>query len=329
MTYRRILLIADPSMQLTPACHRAERLARISGAELYVDLFDDSRAVRAIGAMSPKLADVLRVDLIKQRQLWLRSLADRLHNAGVLAHTSVVWGSRIQERILERVAEVKPDLVVKDVHLEPLLKRVLFTPLDWQLLRTCPLPLLMVRGGSRKVPRRVIAAVDTAHPVKDADQINAHIVEVARSLAGQCDARLHLLHTFEDLIPVVPGEVVTAEAFNDAYERLRGIHRRRFEKFGDEQDIPRAQRHFVYGPSAYALAEFATHSHTDVLVVGTSHRTGLDRFFLGSTAEEILSELRCDVLAVPPQVRPAATKRPQPRRSRRARPQEAAPLSLG
>src|SRR5689334_617917 len=85
--YRKILLIADPEMRVTPAFHRADRLARASGAELHICLFDYSRAVNAIGAVSHRIADVLRVDLIRQRELWLMRRADHLRNAGVNVRT--------------------------------------------------------------------------------------------------------------------------------------------------------------------------------------------------------------------------------------------------
>ncbi len=328
MRYRTILLIADPAMRITNAWHRAERLARTTGATLHVEIFDDSRAVRAIGAVSPKVADVLTQDLIKQRELWLRRRAERLQAIGVKAHVRVTWGAPIRERIIERIAEIEPDLVVKDVHLEPLLKRVLFTPLDRHLLRLCPAPLLMVRGGARRLPTRVIAAVDTAHPLPGSDALNERIVETAGALAHQCDAQLHLVHSFEDLLPVTPAEVVTAEVFSDAYEQLRRIHRERFNRFASVHEIPPERRHFIYGPSAMALTDFASHAHTDVLVLGTTHRTGLDRLMLGSTAEEILGDLRCDLLAVKPE-EVAAARMHQARTPRRASQVRAEPLSLG
>lgn len=299
--YRKILLIADAAMRVTPAYHRAERLARVTGAELHLCVFDHSSAVKAISVVSSKVADVLERDMIEQRKIWLRGRAEHLRASGIEVRTHVGWGTPIHDQVIEHIKAVSPDLVVKDVHLEPLLKRVLFTPLDRQLLRLCPAPLLLVRGGSRKLPRRVIAAVDTAHPEQGADALNEQIVQAARELAAQCSAKLHLVHTFEDLMPVAPGEVMSAEAFNEIFTELRQIHRRRFEAFADEHDMAADRRHFIYGPSAYALPEFASHSHTDVLVLGTTHRTGIDQFMIGSTAEKILEDLRCDVLAVKPE----------------------------
>ncbi|HMV11740.1 MAG TPA: universal stress protein [Nitrosomonas sp.] len=45
-----------------------------------------------------------------------------------------------------------------------------------------------------------------------------------------------------------------------------------------------------------AIAQSANDWQSDLLVVGTSNRKGLDRFFLGSVAEELVSKINCSVM---------------------------------
>lgn len=299
--YRKILLIADPSMKQTPAYHRAAQLARATGAELHLCLFDYSSAVAALGLVSAKMAEVAKWGYIEQREQWLRVRAEHLRGSPLTVHTEMIWGAPVHERMIEKIVQIAPDLVVKDAHLEPLIKRVLFTPLDWHLLRLCPAPLLMVHAGQPKKPRRVIAAVDTAHPLPGAEGLNDRIVQAALELALQCDATAHLAQAFEDLVPVVPGEFVMPDAFSETYEELRKIQRKRFDEFADRHSVPGERRHFMFGPRVAALAQYTGQSHGDVLVLGTTYRTGFDRILLGSTAEELLGEVRCDVLAIKPE----------------------------
>jgi universal stress protein E len=51
-------------------------------------------------------------------------------------------------------------LIVKDAEDVPALKRVFFTPLDWQLLRDCPVPVHLVTDARHPLPRKVLAIVD-------------------------------------------------------------------------------------------------------------------------------------------------------------------------
>ncbi|MBX3616542.1 universal stress protein [Nitrosomonas sp.] len=47
-----------------------------------------------------------------------------------------------------------------------------------------------------------------------------------------------------------------------------------------------------------AIAESATDWKADLLVVGTSNRKGLDRFFSGSVAEELVRKVDCSIMLV-------------------------------
>lgn len=47
-----------------------------------------------------------------------------------------------------------------------------------------------------------------------------------------------------------------------------------------------------------AIAESATEWKADLLVVGTSNRKGLDRFFSGSVAEELVRKVDCSIILV-------------------------------
>mgnify|MGYP001166151544 CR=1 FL=1 len=50
--------------------------------------------------------------------------------------------------------------------------------------------------------------------------------------------------------------------------------------------------------SSMAIAESATEWKADLLVVGTSNRKGLDRFFSGSVAEELVKKVDCSIMLV-------------------------------
>jgi universal stress protein E len=296
--YRKIFLIVDPSREPTPAFRRAVRLARASGAQLHLGLYERSPALTALGLVNLQTSQRARDAFRVEREQWLDGVARTLTGEGVLAFSEVELRTPAHEAIAARVLALAPDLVLKDVQHEPTLARVLFTPFDAHLLRLCPAPLMLVAGRNDRWPRRVIAAVDTMH--EDPDGLNERIVREALRLALQFDGEVHLVHVFEGLPPMGAGLLDGIEGFGAAYDELAQIDRDRFDAVARRHGVPAERKHLLPGFGPAALADFARDVNADLLVLGTNYRTGLDRLLVGSTAERLLGEIRCDVLAVHP-----------------------------
>jgi universal stress protein E len=70
--------------------------------------------------------------------------------------TEVAWSSDLQADILEHALEMQPDVLLKQVEHDPVLKRAFFTPLDWQLLRHCPIPAFLLGADRPALPRQIV-----------------------------------------------------------------------------------------------------------------------------------------------------------------------------
>lgn len=297
--YRKIFLILDPARPRGPAFQRAVELARASGASLHLGLYEHYPAIAALALVSWTAMEQARRDWRSEREHWLDGIARELIAQGIDATSEVTPRTPAHEAIAERVLELEPDLVLKDIQHETALSRVLFTPFDAQLLRLCPVPLLLVTGRHERAPRRVVAAVDTLH-ADDAGGLNDLIVTEARRLAQQFAAELHLVHVFEGLPPPTAGMIEGLDGLSVAYDQLAELDRQRFQSFARHCGFPVERAHLVPGFGAATLADFAGDATADLLVLGTNYRTGLDRLLVGSTTERLLGLVRCDVLAVHP-----------------------------
>ena len=60
------------------------------------------------------------------------------------------------------------------------------------------------------------------------------------------------------------------------------------------------RHHLPKGPADKAIVRLAKEMRVDVVVMGTIARTGIAGFIIGNTAETILDQLTCSVLAVKP-----------------------------
>lgn len=301
--YQDILVIADRDLpQPSPALLRAAHLARHGGASLLVQLHDYHASVAALGRVSAVLEKAALEHYRHQGEQWLQAAVADLNQPPLQIGTQLVWGQPEHRQILDQIHQHQPRLVIKDVHYEPLLRRLLPDPLDWKLLRLCPVPLMLVNHAASPEPRRVIAAVEPVAPEHRAGQLNQRVVAEARSLAEQSGAELHLAYAYEGLRGDQLGDTGLArETVAGLYAELREAAVAHFQAFAREQGIAEEHCHLLQGAPAEALAGLASNTQTDLLVLGTARRENLEHALFGSTAERILQTAGCDVLAVQPE----------------------------
>ena len=299
--YQRLLLIADQTLHQSPAMLRAVALARASGAELAVRAFVEPAPV--VHVWEDKIDDARYQGYLRRYRRWAADEVERLNEMGLDATVEVVFTTHPLLDILRTVEDFKPDLLIKDVTFEPLLKRVFITPLDCHLLRECLVPVHLVNQARYGLPHRVVAAVDPFDPSTQINGLNDTIIQTANALALQCDAPLHLLYAY-DLSPAFNGDAPLASGGWDVdlIEELRQSLHQAFVALADRYGVPPERRHFVMGLPVPVISEFVEHYLADVVVMGTEHRVGIDRL-IGSNTERALYSVPGSILAVRSNVR--------------------------
>lgn len=300
---RRILVVVHPSLEETPALRKAVALARSWRAELWLALFERGPRLGVLGILDR--AEAHRLEAMMREQIGTRfaELAARVReDSGLTVHTIDEPVSLDAGRVAARVARHDIDLVLKDVAHVSALRRILFVPADWDLLRTCPVPLWLVTGQGSTLPSRVEVAVDPLHP-EHGSALNPRIVDLARTVAQPGKARVHVLSAFEgfpvslaSMEPEASGIAFPTEAL---YEELRREHRVSFAGMLAANRLQPDQGDVVYGAAANALSDAVRERDADLLVMGVMRRHGFERFLMGSTAERLVDYSPCDVLAVP------------------------------
>lgn len=293
--YQRLLLVIDPAMRQSPAIPRAAALAKASGATLHIAALLKPASILSL--FERHVRDEARERYRLQHQEWLQEEVHRLRGHGVTVNGEVSWADDLLEEILQHVAEIQPDLLIKDVQQEPALKRAFLTPMDWHLLRQCPVPLYLMGRHGHTLPQMVVAAVDPLRPEHQRDGLNDRIIREANSLALQCDAELHLLHAY-DVSSVYLGDAGGGGlVLSDLTRELRVTLERAFLELAERYGVPEERRHFILGQPVTVLANFVSENQADVLVMGRVHREGLDKL-VGSTTEHALYQVPCSLLAL-------------------------------
>ena len=310
MKSRPILFIAPGTRQHSPALQRAFDLARSAEVPVHVGVVvHDPLLDRGDPFVDQEVSELARRQLLAEQQAWIDELTARWRQDGLAAAGSAVWSGVAHEAILEMAAATGAGLVVKDVGHEPLLRRITYTALDWKLLRRLPVPLMLVDGRSTHLPRRILAAVDTMPGTADPEALNALILREALKHADLAEAELHVAHVF----PYQPayGAPGAYRALERIYAETRAADLEAFRAFSDAHQVPGACRHWLEGNTVHRLAELVRENGVDLLVLGSSYHSALDRLLVGSTAETLLYQAPCDVLLVKPE--PVVARFPEQR----------------
>ncbi|WP_336346796.1 universal stress protein [Pseudomonas monsensis] len=294
--YQRLLLVADQTLHQSPAMLRAIALAKANGAALDVRAFVEPVPFTHLWEDKIDGVDAQRYQHRYRR--WVAEELEQLNAHGLNVTVDVIFTSHPLLEILKAVKALKSELVIKDVTLEPALKRVFITPLDCHLLRECPVPLHLVNHIRYALPHRVVAAVDPFDPATHISGSNDTIIQTANALALQCDVPLHLLYAY-DLSAAFNGDapMVTGGWSGDFASELRESLHLAFVTLAERYGVPPERRHFVMGHPVQVISEFVEEYLADVVVMGTVHRVGVNRL-IGSTTERALYSVPGSILAV-------------------------------
>ena len=292
--YQRLLLITDQQLPHSPAARRAAALAAASGAALHITAL--VQPPPRIHLIEPSLDEQARVAYMDKYRVWLEGATQSLRDSSLHLTTEALWTTQPLRDILIHAREIKPDLLIKDVYLEPLLKRVFTTPLDWQLLQESPVPVHLVNQIASALPRRVVAAVDTSTGEAGITEFNRKIIREAEALALQCDAELHLLYAY-DLSPAFMAEPSVTVVWVD---ELRAALLEPFTRLADDYGVPAERRHFLMGSPVGVIADYVRDNAIDVVVMGSVQPKGLGKL-IGDTTERTLLIPECSVLTIKPE----------------------------
>ena len=182
---------------------------------------------------------------------------------------------------LIRMAGNRPDtLIVCGTRDLGSLRRVLFGSTGLKLLRLAPGPVWIV-----KPPAEENDAVDIV-ACTDLGPVGADVIRTAVSMASKISARVHVVYAAEKGSDVteLTGKVHEQLAATDYRTLLAGVKVQVFVGDADE-----------------CILNAVREANADLVILGTSSRTGVSGLLPGSTVERLLPELRCSVLALKPE----------------------------
>lgn len=125
------------------------------------------------------------------------------------------------------------------------------------------------------------------------------VLDAARAVAAKTGARMHLLTVVKPLTQVYGGLDMApiARGTISFEEEASKQARNQLENLADEYGIDRGDVHIIIGAPGAEIRDLARSTNADLVVIGSHGRHGFS-LLLGSTANAVLHDAGCNVLAV-------------------------------
>lgn len=304
-----LLVVVDPNEKRQPALERAVWFAKQCGASLELFACVYEQGLASPGLYAADALECARKDLVAASRWRLKEHARRLAADGIEVRVDARWGHPLDAAIVEKVEESLPDFVLKETHYHSPLRRSLFSSTDWNLIRTCPVPLWLVKP--RPITKRpcIVAAVDPLHAHDKPASLDDAIIASAKALEAAVGGDLYVFHAY-DIAPALalsPDSMMMPISLpvRDVSAALERRHSAAVHALAERHSIDPCKVQIHEGPTRQLLVALTEQMDADIAVLGAVSRTGLGRVFVGSTAEQVLDKLPCDLVIIKPP-RPAA-----------------------
>lgn len=223
----------------------------------------------------------------------LARLAESVRGRGVAVDVELAVEPAVSS-IVAAAARHHADVIVAGTRGLTGLKRLVLGSNAARLVRSATCPVVTVHGDDAARFR----AVRTILVPTDLSDDALHAAEAAAQVLGDGpDRRIVLLHVyrFPMVLTSAPAFALTreiADFVRRTREELEGIAAR-FREQGIAVEVQIEE-----GLPSHSILEQAKKVDADMIAMGTHGRSGLDRLFLGSTAERVLPAAPCPVLTV-------------------------------
>lgn len=242
-----------------------------------------------------QIQDIRARQLAKSQQ-YLHKISKDIQQLGIRCDQRVIWHRNFPLVIEETVRLLTPDLVIKPCSINN--ANPMAMPVERHLLRYCEAPMLLL-SESAPSTGPILAAIDptTTEPVHKA--LNQSVLQCSKMMSHLTGIDWHVISAFADIHRCSSlgdmGSIKTELA-----EQIQQWHKYIFDLNMDGYRLSEDNLHLRAGTPEEQIPLLVNSIKAQLLVIGTMGKCGVPEGYIGNTAERILSQLNCDVLALQP-----------------------------
>ena len=302
--FTNVLVMLDNPSRSSTVLPRAVDIVRRHGGTLTIAHAFEGYAHDAMGTSTELDAAELEQREYEARLAMLEHLALEPRAAGLDVRTRVMIGSPFLE-VTREVLRQGHDLVMKETSPARSGRSRFFTSQEMHLLRKCPAPVWLMKAARSPRIRVIVAAIDPAPFDDERQELNRRVVALAMEVAAGEGATLHVGHAWR-LRNEESFHLLRRSLTEEHVQHLVDDERQR--RIALIEEIMRPHRggtvaivvDLLKGEPSRVLPPLTRSVRADLLVMGTVARSGIAGLIIGNTAENVLDDVTCSVLAVKP-----------------------------
>lgn len=292
----------DPKSDHQPALVQAIKIAKQTSATISLFVVAYNSDFVSHWNFNQEQLSALQNEYVGTKLRWLETYLTEIKMQGINAKLDVIWHPDFSSAVVAKVASSDISLVIKSTKQYSTIKKIFFTPSDWQLLEHCPAPLLLTKSLDDSGYNKIMAAVDPEKSHDKPDSLDSKILSAAQMMSKLFDASINVCHCYQPIgIELWQGmssvgmdhSLINGD-FNDYSEAIKRHHQVAFDTLLKDYDFDEQSTHLIAGSAEFELPEIVKAKQVDILVMGM----GNNGKFIGNLAEKILDNVECDILSL-------------------------------
>lgn len=299
---KKILVVIEPKQMRQVALERAMAISQASGKGTrkiiaVMPVTDFSWDLTSMLSVEQK--DDMRDSVIAKHKKWLTAYL-AIHAMGFNVEPRVIWSKTIGKDITKMAHQESVDLIIKTHEVHGMFDSVLFTPLDWQLLRHAPVPVLIAKDHIWHPTGKIAIALNVSGTEDhESRMLNMRLLREAQELSHIMHCEIHILNAIP---PVMPPATIDLPSFTPSMMGDAALKEgcRAVLSFAARHRIPADCCHIREGHPDDVIPALCEELKPTALFIGTAARKGVAVALIGNICERVVDHLACDVAVITP-----------------------------
>lgn len=296
--YKRILVTAEEVKRSQVQLEKAVALLESGGhIEWFMTVYHS--AFEAAVSDDPETEAEARLLFARHRQAQIERLLDQLA-LDVDVEADVCWHPSYLAAIIRQAKRYQPDLMLIPRRAQQDLVEWLIGGDEQDLIRELKGPLLFAADKPWPIHPRIAVALNPFHLNDRDDRFERELLAEADRIARMLSAELHAVHCFQSLPQATIFDEQVITDYSGLQARVGEEHRKRIETLLDTLDRPVGGPllQLIEGDVQVALPRFVEKQGIDLLILGTTEHSLIERLLIGSTTERLLARIESDILVL-------------------------------
>ncbi len=296
--YTNILVIAEPKKDVQVALKRALDIAKYNPRTTityFRIVYDFSYDLLILNKVREK---PIREDIAQTHIDHLNEIIEEYrakYNSEATIIPKVVEKKDVGEAVIEEINNGSYDLIIKAANHHSILDSIIFTPIDWFILRHSNIPVIIAKDLNWDSGGNIAVCIDFT--ASENSQTNVIMLREAQVLSKLTNSRIHLINSAPVYLPAVMLEVPHYSP--DLYEQnVLEEHKNRMLEFARKHHIDPSFCHTEEGMPDDVIPKMCNELNAKAVFIGSNGRTGLAAALLGNTCEEIVDDIDADLYVI-------------------------------